>query len=256
MAKGFSPDTGASLTTSLHRVYLFDGNSTEEISADSGTDTNISYSAGDGKIVQGAAFNGTSSEISVPSTVFSRTYNEAWSIQFWIKYTAAGAQEVFNNLDSGTSYRGLGIAMNSTTAAAHAGEVCVSWLNTNGSNECIVYSSTSGAFDDGNWQHVVITHSGTGTAAGFKIYRNGSSVTVGTDRDTLNATTVSSLTAYFGHARYGASNFLNASLDEFYIWTKELSATEVSDLYNSGSGNQYRELASGIKHLQLLGIGK
>ena len=38
---------------------------------------------------------------------------------------------------------------------------------------------------------------------------------------------------------YFPINFLNCYIDEVGIWSRTLTSTEVSDLYNSGSGLQY-----------------
>ena len=81
--------------------------------------------------------------------------------------------------------------------------------------------------------HVVVTYDGSGN---WELWLNGSSVgTVGS----------TSLTSHQGTYRIGAYrrddtvNAWEGWIDEFGIWTKKLSDTEVGDLYNSGSGLAY-----------------
>ena len=40
-------------------------------------------------------------------------------------------------------------------------------------------------------------------------------------------------------SKYGSGYFVDGYIDEYGVWNRELSSTEVSDLYNSGSGLQY-----------------
>jgi hypothetical protein len=45
-----------------------------------------------------------------------------------------------------------------------------------------------------------------------------------------------------GALKYDSSNvahFTNGKIDEVNIWNKELSASEITELYNSGNGKQY-----------------
>ena len=89
------------------------------------------------------------------------------------------------------------------------------------------------------WNLVNITYDGSKNASGVKIYFNGVNKTLTTITNTF---TLSSYVALGGVGLgYTVSSiaWLNAIVDEIGIWSKVLTATEVIELYNSGSGKQY-----------------
>ena len=57
------------LTDNLISYWKLDGNSNDAAGSNNGTDTDITYSSGNGKIGQGAGFNGTTSKIVGQSTI-------------------------------------------------------------------------------------------------------------------------------------------------------------------------------------------
>ncbi len=87
----------------------------------------------------------------------------------------------------------------------------------------------------GGWQHVAIVLDGGNS----KIYIDGSAVA-------LSANSISTLPAmsgdlYMGSYKNGGIN-LDAGLDEFGVWDRPLSSSEVSDLYNGGAGLSYNDI--------------
>ena len=66
------------------------------------------------------------------------------------------------------------------------------------------------------------------------MYRNGTQI--GSLTATWGSQTLSTL--YIG-SRGGSSYFLDGTLDEVGIWSRALSSTEISDLWNSGNGLAY-----------------
>tara|TARA_R110002020_G_scaffold13268_3_gene48028 strand:+ start:497 stop:1285 length:789 start_codon:yes stop_codon:yes gene_type:complete len=91
----------------------------------------------------------------------------------------------------------------------------------------------------GSWTHVVFTYAGNETKTGLKTYLNGSlqSVTYSADGATIGTgpyvamenTAFPLNIAYFPLVGYTDGNF-----DETSMWNKELSASEVANIYNSG----------------------
>jgi hypothetical protein len=91
----------------------------------------------------------------------------------------------------------------------------------------------------GSWTHVVFTYAGNETKTGLKTYLNGSlqSVTYSADGATIGSgpyvamenTAFPLNIAYFPLVGYTDGNF-----DETSMWNKELSASDVTALYNSG----------------------
>lgn len=89
-----------------------------------------------------------------------------------------------------------------------------------------VSASTFGALSDGTWYHVaVVWDSGTG-----KVRINNTEDT-GSAKSMLGSHTIQSLA--FG-VLVGAT--FEFSVDDWGLWNEAISATDISDLYNSGSG--------------------
>ena len=88
---------------------------------------------------------------------------------------------------------------------------------------------------DTNWHHWVLTYDGSGT---FKAYQDATLVHTATSLS-LNTATGNDL--YLGGGEGGSygGRLFKGYVDGLGIWSKELTASEVSDLYNSSSGLEY-----------------
>ena len=82
---------------------------------------------------------------------------------------------------------------------------------------------------DGVWSYFSVTKSGTT----YTTYINGSSV-----NSTVYATALGATTSNFtiGRLADNAASMYKGDIDEFGVWSRALNSTEISDLYNSGSG--------------------
>lgn len=89
-------------------------------------------------------------------------------------------------------------------------------------------------FSTDTWYHIVATLPGGGSKV-FTTYVNG--VSVGDITFTGTPNTVNSLIC-FG-TNLGSDNYWSGSLDEVGIWSRALTADEVSQVFNSGRGNAY-----------------
>lgn len=94
-------------------------------------------------------------------------------------------------------------------------------------------TNASLAIRDGNWHHVVFSISGTA----IKIWIDGGSGGSPTHTDTSTVSYVGNATTplYFGKNGANNSYYLNGSLDEVAVFEYELSATQVANIYNSGT---------------------
>lgn len=108
---------------------------------------------------------------------------------------------------------------------------------TDGSNYSVM-SSTNGQAVDSFWTHWVVTYNGGSNVAynsgTTKIYRNGNLETL------LDGGAVGTVTSAY-NPRWCIGGAIDAQdpigvFDNKFTWNKELTATEVADLYNSGSG--------------------
>ena len=104
-----------------------------------------------------------------------------------------------------------------------------------------ISESSLGATATGTWYHLVAVFDGTatGNANRLKIYLNGAQKTF----DSFSGTVPSTIPygnhpTWIGRPSYGSTyqkNF-NGKIDEVSIWNRVLSDSEISALYNSGTG--------------------
>lgn len=93
------------------------------------------------------------------------------------------------------------------------------------------------------WYHIVVTYDGTASVAGTKMYINGLIETISNSIDSLSTgTTVSS--ANFEIGARSVTQETDGLIDEVGIWSRELDSTDVTNLYNSGSGLAYSNFTS------------
>lgn len=98
----------------------------------------------------------------------------------------------------------------------------------------------SNVFSLNTWYHIVVTDNGTKTNSGMKIYLNG--VLQSTSNNNINVYSGMSNTlspVYMGNFGngIGSNNKHKGLIDEVGIWkNRELTASEITFLYNSGNG--------------------
>lgn len=159
------------------------------------------------------------------------------SVAFWIKSETNDGVSMLSKYSSGaTNQRAYNYDLVSGTIRA-----IFSDDGTAGAGHIVGYATNASQITNGAMTYVVITFNiGTETCI---FYVNGSSVassqTVGT---TLGATLHNSTQPF----RLGSSGdagsptgFFDGVLDEVAIWSRVVSSTEVSQLYNSGNGLAY-----------------
>ena len=86
----------------------------------------------------------------------------------------------------------------------------------------------------GTWKHIVM--SWKASTKTLTVYVNGASV--GTAVGSFNSIFSSTSIFYIGGESVG-QNIFDGMIDEVGIWSRELTSTEVTSLYNGGSGCQY-----------------
>jgi hypothetical protein len=92
---------------------------------------------------------------------------------------------------------------------------------------------------DNNWHHIVVTYNTSLATNNLKIYIDGSL------DNSVNRTTViqGSGTNYLIIGEYRASNFFNGILDEVSVFNSELSASDITSIYNGGVPNNISSLS-------------
>jgi hypothetical protein len=93
---------------------------------------------------------------------------------------------------------------------------------------------TDGSYNDNAWHHFVFVYDGSNMI----IYADGSNV-----KSIANTYGATYSTNYIRIGTFNTAgsevDYYSGSLDELSVWSRALSSTEVTSLYNSGSGFQY-----------------
>jgi hypothetical protein len=225
----------SSLKTSLFAAYNGESNANDSFGTNNGTAVGgLTY--GTGKIGNAFTFNGSNSYVSLPNDSYNNLTGD-FSISFWVNYSSlSGIQSIFSDFTyNGTNLWGIGILAigNGLRFAIYDGTSTQISLDILGGQA--MYTST--------WYHYTITRKAN---TGTKIYRNGTLLV--SDTNTTNPVYNSgNIRPAIGAHNYGPlfSNLVQyymsngSKLDAVTVWQKELTSTEITELYNSGNGAQY-----------------
>lgn len=216
------------LTDNIKYYYKMDGNSNDATGTVNGTDTSMSYASADGKINQGGHFSGSGyvqlSDVSLGITT-------GFTITAWVKTnTVTNTPQILNRDSfSGPSCRDWQFYIST------AGKV--GFIRFNSTPSVVTNFQSTGTVNDNNWHFVCAVFD---NAVGSKIYIDGSQD--GSDSVTTNNNDATGVTPVIGAGHNGnptIQNIFTGSIDEVGFWTRGLSASEITSLYNSGAGLQY-----------------
>ena len=172
-----------------------------------------------------------------PDTLeFNRT--TPFSISVWWNPQQAELSSIIGNTFNGGNYQGYYL-----------------WQSQNGSNvrvNCRLRKSSSHHVQFqgtvnlslNQWYHLVMTYDGTGVNTGLKLYIDGAD-SAGSRQGVMNQDidwTSHSIPFNLG-ARMNGNLPLNGLIDEVGVFDSELSATDVSDIYNSGAPTSLASLS-------------
>ena len=193
----------------------------------------------------------------------------AHSYSLWFKPVAVGNvhpnnQSIFFAFSDFTFTNSSYIDLRWLGPASGNRRLRLQYAATTGANRLSIVSPANGVPADGSWYHVVVTYDGSsdGLVSGsytLKIYINGSEVIT-----TESGTQGSGLTDaegpidpnYVGFGRNPGGFYLRDSLiDEFGYWNQELTASQVSNLYNSGVPTDLTTFSPSAAHVYRMGDG-
>ena len=219
------------LTDNVSPYYKLDGDSNDDSTTSyNGTDTSITYSDANGVINNGAGFNGSSSKILLPAGV---KQSGSFSIALWIKIDILGNYYITSDWDGG--------ARNYLIATDSSGKLNFLSGNSSTSQDPTLTNDTTLSID--TWYHVVFVRDG----AKLTIYLNASADGTVTGSYTGGAT--SNVTYLGTSVRSSSSDFLDGAMDEVGFWSRALTSTEITTLYNGGNGLQYPFVTTDIKSI-------
>ncbi len=207
--------TSLALDPSLMVCYSFNGNTNTCKGTNNATPTNITYSSG--KFEQAANFNGSSSHI-IPTSPISFTAKN-FSIIFWLYQSQAKFHQIFTtNKDLGANnykdYEFVVLANQKLRAYVDGGNTAIFNGNT--------------AIPLNSWHHVAITYDGVTMRSYINGVLDNSAAIAPSVADSFGNFIIG---AWYGNA-YGIN--LAGSLDDFAVFSRPLTASEVATLYGGG----------------------
>jgi Concanavalin A-like lectin/glucanases superfamily len=232
IAGGYQPPI--TLTTGLLAYYKFDEASGTRVDATgNGHDltSNNGVGSGTGILNNGANFVRASSQsLTCATTAPLKTLGSAFSISFWANVTDISTRgTIISNINGNAA---AWIAKEGSGNTPDAVRITIDnfatgWLS-------------SGEFTPGRLDHFVVVYDPTKSGINaLVVYRNGnirSQITAGSPIASSFASGSNNLTIGNGVSGYG---FLDGLLDEFGIWNRALTQSEVLLLYNEGVPQPY-----------------
>ena len=220
----------SSLKTSIHGVWNGESNANDSYGSKNGSIVgSVTYTAG--KIGNSFTFNGSNSYVTLPSGTLEFTGD--FSVSLWFNGSSvSGEKQIISNANKvgGASGQWKGWDL-----FIYGGKVYYRLWNSGTNSDAISSTTISGS----TWYHVVITKSGSVQ----KLYINGALEATNSSAVTPNYTTPNfpaiGVQYYHSGIGYDTPTIFNGRIDAVSAWTKELTLSEISELYNSGNGAQY-----------------
>lgn len=212
-----------SLWTGLLTYHTGDNTPNDALGVANGTLTNgATYATG--KINNGFSLDGVNDYVDLGAVSAYNFGTSDFSISFWINWGASGPNKaIFSIGGYATTDLSLSIYANSDKISV--------WRRASGGSYSLIGDTTAGTININTWYNVVLR-------------RNGSTIDVFINNTKYTLTTGASYslgnstgTCMIGENGYGL--YYQGKVDELGVWSRALSDSEVTELYNSGSGKQY-----------------
>lgn len=185
---------------------------------------------GAAKINNGITVDGSNEYVEVASNaVFN--FSGSFSINFWMKGTDSDGSIVAKDNDSGTLPRNWGIEL-------EAGKFSASVWNS-GTQKQI--KDTGSAINNNAWHMLtlIFTSVGAGTSE-LRGYVDTTEISASLTNLAVSVDYLAGTLINFGRRMYGGGgNYWAGTIDEVGIWARALTGSDLTALYNSGSGLQY-----------------
>lgn len=217
----------STLLNNLVSYYQMHGNSNDSVASNNGTDSSITYNTGNGKILQGAGFS-TGSKIVIPGIASSFLSGVSFTIAGWFSISSTAVSRTVCKYFNVTNN-----VVNIEIFFRTDGKVEAYFQNTGGT---YFEAITASAFDDGNFHLIVATYNHT--TGDIKVNVDDGAGT-GTAGSSGSKDTTTSLTANNWGQQESGGNQYDGKMDEIGVWSRVLTAGEITELYNGGAGITY-----------------
>jgi len=230
----------SSLLTGLLAYWKFDNNGSGGVSLldSSGNSRTLTapngtggVSLGTGKINGSASFSGDNQTYFTRDGGFLDGANDEYSISAWVK-TTIGADLFIVDQSNGANWGGSAIQFDMYSDGRIYGSI---FWGVDEESPLYDRAESSSAINDGSWYHIAFTWKKIGS---LKVYVNGS-LDGSTSSSGNYANNPTENVSINGNANGSYAIGRSANIDEVGIWNKELSASEITSLYNAGAGKSY-----------------
>ena len=221
--------SGNPLWDGLLAYYTADNTPNDALGTYNGTLVN-GATYGTGIINNGFSFDGVNDYVDL-GNVLDNDGTSAFSISAWVYINnGTGSKSILSKIKASSPFNGFDLFV--SNRALHG------YIGANSLTDGVYRYTFSTAITVSTWCHCVMTYDGSKTAAGMKLYVNNvdsSSIQI----DNFTGTSSNAFTTNIGARESGAGSFMNGLIDEVGVWNRELTSTEVTELYNSGAAKQY-----------------
>lgn len=215
------------LDTNLVSYYKLDSNSNDSVGTNNGTDTSVSYVSG--KIGNAGSYNGSTSRTSLWNKVLS-----SWTtatISMWINNSNAAQWQDVTILSNQYDTWNYWICLARTTSGTSNDW---NWFFWWGWGSYYWYGANTFSLPTSTWTHIAVTVNW----ATMKQYINWAEYSSVTYWANINFTSANNM--FFWQSSYlYAWRYFNWLIDEVGIWSRALSSTEITELYNAGAWITY-----------------
>lgn len=206
------------LSTNLVTYWKLDessGNAADSVGSNTATNSNVTY--GTGKINNAAVFNGSNAAFTF--TTVPVTGSSSFSVSLWLKggSLVSGMTALHFGTDASNQAFTVYLDASSKIAANFTG----------GGGQVTATTSLSTSV----FQMYTVTYDGNNV----RLYVNGTLENTSSSYTSANIGTTNKFIGKYA----GSVNWWNGSIDEIGMWSRALSGSEITQLYNSGNGNQY-----------------
>lgn len=181
----------------------------------------------------------------------SDTGASAFSVSCWYKTTISGTQMFVAKQTNGNPYNGFSLSMQPNNKLSF-------FLGSLTGNKYLYTQTTNvSTHSNGNWHHLVVTYDGSRSTSGMTMYFNGSVKSLTSVNNVAPEGIQNSQDFMLGARGTSASlgGLLNGSLDEVAYFTSELSASDVTAIYNSGTPASLSSYSSLVSWWRFEGTG-
>ncbi|QNN22568.1 PEP-CTERM sorting domain-containing protein [Planctomycetales bacterium ZRK34] len=250
---GVAGAQAAPLNSNLDAAWSFDETSGDfqDATANNNDATAVSNPYGDGSngVIGGAMDLDGSTDGANGGNIGLYNQTDAFSVAFWLKLNSPAS--TFINFigredNSGGHNEGWSVRSGPSTQRQ---KLRFQYIGYDGSNTYsdAIHSNTN-VLGTTDWLFIVLTHNGSTSLSDTKFYVNGSEIATsfsGVNQDVNgNDHTADATDFHIGQRFDTNAGFVPGLMDEAALWSRELTAIEISWLWNGGAGQSAATIAA------------